>query len=393
MKKLKGSLTVEAAIVLPMFLMAILSVVYIVKIIFIHESIQYALSETANEMATYAYLLEKTEILNAEQEIYHTAMEKVSQTSGHADNISQYSESFYKTIEGARSYGKTQRMKPSKSFEDMKENASLGEYIKAYIEHAKDIKDTMFIQAETAFYSINEIITSTEVILNSMESTLINACLAEGMEVTNNFVGTKMAELFMEQYISEEQLDKWFVIGGRKGLDYKRSRFMLADDDIDLIVYYDLSIPIPFPVIDKIPIMQRVKVRGFTGNGNSDQVYVKPEAVSNDEGKDERIVYVVEGRTVYHLYRRCVQKISYPLDYVPKLHKSRLCKTCSKRVDISTIQTVYHIPSEKDTNGYHVIPFCSTHYSKKVYEITLNEVGEKLVCEKCAGLKEDLVKK
>ncbi len=59
-----------------------------------------------------------------------------------------------------------------------------------------------------------------------------------------------MAELFMEQYISEEQLDKWFVIGGRKGLDYKRSRFMLADDDIDLIVYYDLSIPIPFPVIE-----------------------------------------------------------------------------------------------------------------------------------------------
>ncbi|QUI24619.1 pilus assembly protein [Vallitalea pronyensis] len=396
MKKLQGSLTVEAAVVLPIFLMAILSVVYIIKIMFIHESIQYALSETANEMATYAYLLEKTELLNAEQDIYQTALGKAGNAKDNLDTMIQHSKYLYSTLEGARTYVRTHALKPSNGYEDMEGKSSLGAYIKGYTEHAKHIKDNVFLQAITAYDSINHIITSTETLLHQMESTLMNQCLVEGIEVTNNVVGTKMAEVFMNQYLSEEQLDKWFIIGGKKGLDFKRSRFMLADEDIDLIVYYDLAIPIPVPGLKKIAMLQRVKVRGFTGNGNSEQVYVKPEGIASrsSEGEDERIVYVVEGRSVYHFYRRCVQKISYPMDYVPERHQSKLCDRCSKGIDKDTLLTVYHIPSEKGTNGYHVKPLCSTHYSQKVSAIKLSDVGDRTPCKgQCVQIREALNKK
>ncbi|MCX7658648.1 MAG: pilus assembly protein, partial [Oscillospiraceae bacterium] len=45
----KGSLTVEAAIVMPLFFCVIVSVVFFIKAIHAHEVLQYALDRTANE--------------------------------------------------------------------------------------------------------------------------------------------------------------------------------------------------------------------------------------------------------------------------------------------------------------------------------------------------------
>ena len=51
----RGSMTVEAAIIMPVFLFAILNMLSIIDLIRVHSNIQAAMTETAKEMATYGY--------------------------------------------------------------------------------------------------------------------------------------------------------------------------------------------------------------------------------------------------------------------------------------------------------------------------------------------------
>lgn len=55
----KGSMTVEAAIIMPIFIFAILNLLSIVDIIRVHSNIQAAMTETAKEMAVYGYAYDK----------------------------------------------------------------------------------------------------------------------------------------------------------------------------------------------------------------------------------------------------------------------------------------------------------------------------------------------
>ncbi len=65
MRKCRGALTLEAAIVLPIFLCFVLSLAYFIKIIYVHENIQHAITHTADNLATYTYVLDKLDIENA----------------------------------------------------------------------------------------------------------------------------------------------------------------------------------------------------------------------------------------------------------------------------------------------------------------------------------------
>ncbi|MGV8146182.1 MAG: TadE/TadG family type IV pilus assembly protein [Alkaliphilus sp.] len=56
LKENQGALTVEAALVLPLFLCVILTIVFFMKIYYAHEIIQHALDETAELLAETAYL-------------------------------------------------------------------------------------------------------------------------------------------------------------------------------------------------------------------------------------------------------------------------------------------------------------------------------------------------
>jgi len=50
-----GSLTVEAALVLPIFLFAIIAILYLIQIIYAYETLQQSLVNTAKAASTYAY--------------------------------------------------------------------------------------------------------------------------------------------------------------------------------------------------------------------------------------------------------------------------------------------------------------------------------------------------
>ncbi len=55
LKKLKGSMTVEAALVLPLFLFAMIALIYMTEVIRFSANLQTAMSETAREASVYSY--------------------------------------------------------------------------------------------------------------------------------------------------------------------------------------------------------------------------------------------------------------------------------------------------------------------------------------------------
>lgn len=62
----KGSLTAEAALVLPIFLFCVLFFISFFEVLYIQETVQYALSETAKELSRYSYIYD--DIINSKED-------------------------------------------------------------------------------------------------------------------------------------------------------------------------------------------------------------------------------------------------------------------------------------------------------------------------------------
>ncbi|QNU68860.1 pilus assembly protein [Ruminiclostridium herbifermentans] len=60
MKNCRGSITVEAAILLPIFIAAIMTFVFIIKVYYVHEIVQQAITSACEEMSLYSLLYYET---------------------------------------------------------------------------------------------------------------------------------------------------------------------------------------------------------------------------------------------------------------------------------------------------------------------------------------------
>lgn len=284
MRKLKGSLTVEAALVLPIFVFAIISIIYFIKIVYIQESIQYAITETANEIATYAYILDNGEIIDAQQDI-HNAIGKES----------------------------------------------------------------------------------------------LNSIAAVGLGYLNNAIGIGIVNNMMDKHISKEDYQHWHIVGGKSGMDYSKSSFMLENEDIEIIVSYKLKIPLPVPVsnIEEIPMLQRVVVRTWTGNGNFNS-----RITGNKETKGQ-VVYITRTGKRYHTNEYCTYlkiKTKKVLYKAIKNTKSP-CKICAKGVKMNDHDSVLI-----STYGYsyHIDEHC-WEIEKETVQMDIREAIQKgyTICSKC----------
>ncbi|MBD7910126.1 TadE/TadG family type IV pilus assembly protein [Clostridium cibarium] len=59
-KRNKGSITVEAALVVPIFALAMLTLAFIMRLVYIDETMKNSLSHTANNISEYSYLYERS---------------------------------------------------------------------------------------------------------------------------------------------------------------------------------------------------------------------------------------------------------------------------------------------------------------------------------------------
>jgi len=87
LKKKDGSLTVEAAISLPLFMCVFLSIAFFMKVVYIHNNVQYAINGAANEVATYSYLYSISGLQKVNDAITETTDEYGTTASEHTKEI------------------------------------------------------------------------------------------------------------------------------------------------------------------------------------------------------------------------------------------------------------------------------------------------------------------
>ncbi len=299
-----GSLTVEAALVLPIFIYIMIAFIYFLQIIRLQESLQNAITETGLFSAKYAYVYD-----------YVTEYEK--ENTNH----------------------------PA----DTKEKAELngvGE------NQAEDTKNSLSYSME-------------EVIAKAIDSTYY--------------------KVKMQDYLDVSTINRFCIKHGFDGIHTYLSGFMKEDNAIDIIVSYDIRLPIMFFNIQDIPVMQRVRLRGWNGH----KVALKnesPDSTSPGE-ENEKMVFITETGTVYHLFRDCtylklsIQEVNAGQvsglrnEAGGKYTECNLCKDSAA----DGRQTVYITDSG---DRYHYNLACSG-LKRTIITIPVSQAGERNLCSRC----------
>lgn len=280
-----ASLTVEAAIVMPLFLFFMLTFLYFIQIITVQEQIQSAITELGFNLSKTAYVFED-----------------------------------FPVIEDALSFD------------------------------------------ETIFGTDFEI-GLTDFVKSAAEGSLLR--------------------IYARKYFDIGQIDRSCIQNGYKGITFFCSGILDGEDYIDIIVRYQVHIPIKIFNIGNMRMIQRVRVRAWTGH----QVEA---AYSMGEGdKDEEdTVYITETGSVYHTNETCSHiKLSVmSVNSIPSNMKNEngisytACEACCNNQQ--GVVATYYITL--DGTKYHTKRDCSK-IKRTVKAIKRSEAGNRTLCKRCKG--------
>ena len=209
-KTIRASLTVEAAVVVPVMIVLMLPFLYLLKATLIYETIRFSLAETGDSISQTAYLYDRLGLKDIHRLYNHEQIQQKTELEC-ADVMAE--DSWLQTISGR-------------------------------------IQD------------IRGIVTKAEAILSR------GALTAEGYIAAVNILGRELTANYMEELLSNIDLEALGVKSGIHGLDYSASKFFYQDgeyqDLIALIATYELDFPeilgLRFPSISI-----QVQTRAFTG--------------------------------------------------------------------------------------------------------------------------------
>ncbi len=306
LKVTRGSLTVEAALVLPVFIYIIITFMYFLQVIRIQENLQHAITETGYYAAKYAYVYDY--ILEYEADV--------------PDN------------------NETDEHKGETDLEDGQEEDT-GENRKSQLEST--LETVIAKSIDSAYYKVK-----------------------------------------MQDYLDINIINHSCVENGIDGIHTYLSGFMKEDDAVDIILTYDIRLPLLFINPEDIPVMQRVRLRGWNGHK------VDAKNSSPDTGNDnEEMVYITETGTVYHLYKDCTYlNLSIREADIGQIDALRndsggKYKKCSLCGDSGTSgQKTVYITDTGDR--YHYSLNCSG-LKRTIITIPISEIGDRNLCSRCGA--------
>ena len=259
LKNRKGSLTVEAAITLPVFVCVILSIALFMRVVYVHQLIQHAITDTANELATYSYLYSATGV-QARHDAAKEYMEDKSKVfENHAKDVfSAYSslKANKEQVEEAVGSNSTAIINgdiDSLDVESLK--SDLGSAIGSAVSDAGKISGVL---ADAAKDPKKEIIS-------------IMCILADGaFEEAKTALATPLIKFCMAKHLRTEaiqdenkRLRGLQVEGGFEGLDFTESSLFKDKKTIDIVVRYKVKTILPIKLIPDVYIIQRATVRAW----------------------------------------------------------------------------------------------------------------------------------
>lgn len=266
-KNRRGSLTVEASIALPVFIAVIVVLASVIKVVYTHNQIQYAVNEAAKEMSTYSYIYSVSGLQSAHDKT--------------VDYLDQKQQTFGEHFTGGM-----------EAFDSLKSKVGTVEteaqsVAEGNVEGIKNIKSTI----DSAKDDLNTFKGIYDDIINHKDGAAVGlkkeavsmaSLFAYGtLEKAKGWVGGIFAKHLMKKHIeygsvdANERLKRLGVIGGLDGLDFSRTTFLKDKKTIDIIVSYDIRPPVPFNLFPVVHITQRATVKAWL-DGDGRWPSVKP---------------------------------------------------------------------------------------------------------------------
>lgn len=268
-----GALFIEAAIVLPLFMIAMLSFISLTSLYIVHSKMQYAITQTANETAAYAYFysyLHLRDVNNEIQDINSSNLESSDRTIGNMVSIINSCSSAMNTISSSVVSGQEGTLTP----EELYNNAG------TVNQDINDIKDN----AEQVENYIQGLLDDPKMVLQWILGYAANSALENGKAALGAYLlypalTSKYLGYARENGDRTEYLKKM----GITNMDFSSSSLLpqvegndsLNNRIIDVVVTYDYTLP--FSVLPKeastFHIVQRAVALSW---GDGDDSYKYP---------------------------------------------------------------------------------------------------------------------
>lgn len=257
MKNDKGSLTVEATLTLSIFLMVYITILFIMRIVFAYGVVQHALNQTAKEFSTYSYYYAVSGLADINGTIQSSTAGGISNFNQNVSNIVDVYDKFSELGNAVTEAGSS---------------AASGD-VNAAISSVNSIEGT-YSDFQNSFNSakgtIQSIADDPVAAIKSVGSVFLNG----GNEAAKSFICGELSRSLMAKYISgsgydaaNTRLANLCVEGGLDGIDFSASSFWSSggENDIQLVACYTIKPILPIRVIDEINLVNKIKVRGWSG--------------------------------------------------------------------------------------------------------------------------------
>lgn len=217
----------------------------------------------------------------------------------------------------------------------------------------------------------------------SFDQTIFGTEYESGLQaIASAALNGSLLKLYVMNYLEVDQINQSCIKDGFEGVSFYSSKVMDREDCIDIIVRYQVKIPINLFGLEDMFMIQRVRLRGWTGN----QIPAVYSMVEEGQAADDTMVYITETGSVYHVNREC-SHIKLSVTSVLGIPEERRndngaryypCEACCTESGNPT--AIYYITS--DGTRYHSKKDCSK-IKRTVREVPLSKVLDRTPCKRC----------
>lgn len=254
-KLCSGSVTVEAAIVFPLFLMVLLSMLMLLKICRTYNTMQFALQDTARKMAGVAYLYHLSGVNDLAITLEKNAENAKPILDGQIAEVMEFANAFSGFAEMASDSSSQQNGTANSEY--------MLQQLQGLSENWKGIQPI-----------IKEILNNPQ-----KQAGLLAAVFGHEMvsEVRNQ-VFRALAHLMLQQSLTlKTQVDvsllyhQLGIVDSESTIDFSESQAFSDGNTLELVIKYHMTGMDMFGIFDQIPLCNRVKMVGWTGGVGAPQ--------------------------------------------------------------------------------------------------------------------------
>lgn len=247
-KKEKGAVIVEATLVIPIFVMLVITIMWVANLCTAQAKIQVAINSSAKEIASYSYLYGLTGVNDYRKQLANAGKESTATVDNAIDGIGQ-------VFTGLGQAGECGQQLVNGNLDDV----------------YAGIKDSY----KNTNDGVSKINISYEYIKKDPKSFLIGlgkASASVGIDYVTSCAAGALGKFFSEKHLTPDgmsanaYLKKLGVVGGFDGIDFSHSQFcMSGGNDIVVVAQYQLS-PIKFFNINvEYNIVQTARTKAWFG--------------------------------------------------------------------------------------------------------------------------------